>query len=255
MDKKFFNRVEKKYIIDDNQYKTLLKEINKNMKKDEYFRSDVFNIYFDTDNFDLIIQSIDNPLFKEKLRARSYGGYDKVFLEIKTKIRGAAYRRKVLREKGLAKDTNLGYKRRILITKKEYEKFSNNKITAEELIFKKDGEFTDLQVAREIDYIIKHFNLKPKLLNYYDRESFTGENSLRITFDKNLRFRDKNLRFLKKNTDEAFLKNEKNIIMEIKAGGVLPLWLVKLLSAEHIYPTHFSKIGKIYEKLRKEKNV
>lgn len=255
MDKKFFNRVEKKYLIDKPQEATIKKEIKKHMKKDEYFRSKVFNIYFDTDNYDLIIQSIDNPFFKEKLRARSYEGYDKVFLEIKTKIRGAAYRTKFLREKGLLKDNNFGYKRRVLITKKDFNELVSGKTSIIELASRKIETPADLQVAKEVDYIIKNLNLKPKILVYYDRESFTGENSLRITFDKNLRYRNKNIRFLKKNSDETFFKNEKNIIMEIKAGGVMPLWLVKLLSAEHVYPTHFSKIGKIYEKLRKEKNV
>jgi hypothetical protein len=44
--------------------------------------------------------------------------------------------------------------------------------------------------------------------------------------------------------------------MEVKAHGVMPLWLVKLLSKEQAYPVRFSKIGKIYELIKKgEKNV
>ena len=45
--------------------------------------------------------------------------------------------------------------------------------------------------------------------------------------------------------------------MEIKAHGTLPLWLVKILSTERIYPEQFSKIGKVYTKLnsKKGKNV
>ena len=43
--------------------------------------------------------------------------------------------------------------------------------------------------------------------------------------------------------------------MEIKAHGVLPLWLVKKLSAERIFPQQFSKVGKIYQKIGKEINV
>ena len=99
MDIKSFDRVEKKYIITAEQKAAMLRAIDTVMEKSKYFESKIFNIYFDTDNFDLIIQSMEKPEFKEKLRARSYGGFDKVFLEIKTKLRG--------------KDYNNGYKRRL----------------------------------------------------------------------------------------------------------------------------------------------
>lgn len=255
MDEKIFNRVEKKYLIDTTKRDALLAEIKKHMEKDRYFHSEVYNIYFDTDNYDLIIQSIDHPIFKEKLRARSYGGFDKVFLEIKTKIKGAAYRHDFLENDGLDDDNNFGYKRRLLITHKDFNEFMRGKATAEEIAARKIEEKTDLQIAKEVDYIIKKFNLKPKILIYYNRESFTGENNLRITFDKNLKFRNQNIRFRKNFKDKSFFKNEKNIIMEIKAKDAMPLWLTKVLSAEHIYPEQFSKIGKVYETLRKEQNV
>ena len=125
----------------------------------------------------------------------------------------------------------------------------------QELARRKVEEKSDLQIAKEIDYFIEHFNLKPKILLYYDRESYIDGNDLRITFDENLKYRIKNLKFTKKSSDRVFFENEKNIIMEIKAQQALPLWLVKLLSIEHIYPERFSKIGKIYEKLRKEQYV
>ena len=255
MDAKIFNRVEKKYLIDQGQYDALLAEIRQHMKEDQYFHSEVYNIYFDTDNYDLIIQSIDHPLFKEKLRARSYGGYDKVFLEIKTKIKGLAYRHDFLDASDLVKDNNFGYKRRVLITHQDFDELIKGKTSCVELASRDMEKKTDLQIAKEVDYIMKKFNLKPKILIYYDRESFTGENDLRITFDKNLRFRHQNIRFLKKSQDRTFFKSDKNIIMEIKAENAMPLWLVKQLSAEHIYPEQFSKIGKIYETLRKEQNV
>ena len=84
MDEKTFDRVEKKFLITKEQKDALMTVINEKMKHDGYFHSGVYNIYFDTDNYDFIIQSIDHPVFKEKLRIRSYEGYDKVFFEIKT---------------------------------------------------------------------------------------------------------------------------------------------------------------------------
>ena len=162
MDEKTFNRVEKKYLLKKSDYDFIIAKVKEQMQEDKYFRSEVYNIYFDTDNYDFIIQSIDHPIFKEKLRARSYGGFDKVFLEIKTKIRGAAYRNDFLENDDLDDDNNFGYKRRILITHKDFNELIKGKASVELLAGRKIEEKADLQIAKEVDYIIKNFNLKPK---------------------------------------------------------------------------------------------
>lgn len=241
MDSKVFDRIEKKCLITKEQKKELLKTIKKHMKKDGYFKSEVLNLYLDTDNLDLIIQSIDQPIFKEKLRARSYGGYDRVFLEIKTKLRG--------------KDNNVGYKRRIMITHEDFQELINKKTTLLELMYQAKKTGNDLQIAKEMDYLIEHFNLKPKILVLYNRESYQGENSLRITFDENLKYRTDNLSLNKTKRDKIYFEDKQNIILEIKAQGVLPLWLVELLTKNRVFPQQFSKVGKIYQKIRKETNV
>lgn len=241
METKVFDRIEKKYLITAEQKKKLLKVIKKHMKKDSYYLSEVMNLYFDNDNYDLIIQSIDRPEFKEKFRARSYGGYDRVFLEIKTKLKG--------------KDANVGYKRRIMITHKDFDDFVKGRANAVELAGRAIETKHDLQIAKEIDYLVNHFDLKPKILVTYGRESYKGEDDLRITFDDNLRYRHKNPTLTKQIRDKIYFKDKFNIIMEVKAQGVIPLWLVKIMSQEKIYPQQFSKIGKVYEKLRKENNV
>lgn len=257
-DQQIFDRVEKKYLIDQNQKQHLLKVIQTQMRPDDYYRSEIFNIYFDTDQFDLIIQSIEQPMFKEKLRARSYGGYNKVFFEIKTKLCGG--------------ENNVGYKRRMKITKKEYAKLVKKGGKIVDLVKSAGGDAdarksgrknasttktaqvhkNDLRIAEEIDYLIAHFDLKPQILVFYERESYQGEEGLRITFDENLKYRTKNLSFAKRKDDKSFFTDEKNIIMEIKAHEVMPLWLVKALSAEKVYPQQFSKVGKIYQQIRKE---
>ena len=89
----------------------------------------------------------------------------------------------------------------------------------------------------------------------YNRESYKGENNLRITFDEKLKYRNNNLTFNKEKRDKIYFKDNRNIILEIKAHEVLPLWLVGELSKLHLYPQQFSKIGKIYEKITKEQNV
>lgn len=59
--------------------------------KDKYFFNKICNIYFDTENYDLTIRSLEKPTYKEKVRVRSYGtpsNEDIVFLEIKKKYEG-----------------------------------------------------------------------------------------------------------------------------------------------------------------------
>ena len=236
-----FDRVEKKYLITKAEKKKLLKVINNNMKKDEYYNSEVLNLYYDNDNYDLIIQSIDHPVFKEKLRVRSYKGYDRVFIEIKTKIKG--------------KENNVSYKRRVMITHEDFADFMNQKATLE-VLSQKSPEFqNDIQIAKEADYLISYLHLKPKILITYNRESYRNDENLRITFDENLKYRNKKLSLNKEKHDKIYFKDKKNVILEIKVNGAMPLWLTKALSEQRIYPCQFSKIGKIYEKIRKEQNV
>ncbi len=241
MDNKVFDRIEKKYLITKDQKKHLLAVIENNMKKDSYFKSEVLNLYFDNDNYDLITQSIDWTDFKEKLRARSYGGYDRVFLEIKTKIRG--------------KENNVGYKRRVMITHDDFKELISKNKTLTELSQESIETENDLQIAKEVDYLIEKFDLKPKLLVIYDRESYKNDDGLRITFDENLKYRNKNLSFVKEKHDKIYFKDDHNIIMEVKAHGVIPLWLAEVMSEQKVYPQQFSKVGKIYQKIIKEQNV
>ena len=238
MDEKTFDRVEKKYLISPSEKKKLLSLIEKNMKKSDHHKSEIFNIYFDTDNYDLTIKSIDNPDFKEKLRARAYGGYDKVFMEIKTKLKEG--------------DVKIGYKRRFLITHADYRKLATKEKSAVELASKKIETSNDIQIAKEVDYLIKTLDLKPKILVYYNRLSYVNGDSLRITFDDGLSYRNENLSFKRNVKDKHYFNSEKNIIMEVKVRGAMPLWLTEVLSKNKIFPERFSKIGKIYEKIIKE---
>ena len=48
------------------------------------------------------------------------------------------------------------------------------------------------------------------------------------------------------NDDNTMFMNDK-YIMEIKTFSGIPLWLNKILNSLGIYPTSYSKVGKIYE--------
>ena len=82
----------------------------------------------------------------------------------------------------------------MLVTHKDYNDFIKKKADFIEIAGRKVETPTDMQIAREIDYFIKQYNLKPKILVYYNRESYKSDNNLRITFDSSLKYRIRNLK-------------------------------------------------------------
>lgn len=96
-----FNRYEKKYIIDEDTFHKLTYHIADYMNPDAYNRNGeayrISNIYYDTENDQLIRASIEKPVYKEKLRLRAYGTpelTDNVFVEIKKKYNGIVNKRR-----------------------------------------------------------------------------------------------------------------------------------------------------------------
>ena len=96
-----FNRYEKKYIIDEDTFHKLTYQIADYMNPDAYNRNGeayrISNIYYDTENDQLIRASIEKPVYKEKLRLRAYGTpelIDNVFVEIKKKYDGIVNKRR-----------------------------------------------------------------------------------------------------------------------------------------------------------------
>lgn len=223
-----FKRVEEKYLLTEEEKEMFLKASNEYIQEDKYFKSKVCSIYFDTVQSEFIINSLEKPIFKEKIRLRSYGIpslEDNVFLELKVKYKGTVGKRR----------TNMKLK-----------EFYN---------YLETGNYNSSdQIMKEIDYYLKKYNLKPKIFIGYDRESYQGieDNGLRITIDNNLRSRREKLRLEDGDQGEAFFDDD-IYLMEIKTLGALPLWLVKILSESKIYPISFSKYGKIYMKEIEEK--
>lgn len=218
-----FKRVEKKYLLSREKYEQLIKRMEPYMQMDEYGLHTICNIYYDTDQFDLIRTSIEKPPYKEKLRLRSYGVPDKggkVFLEIKKKWKGVVY------------------KRRIALTLEE----------AEDYLTKGRPLPKDGQIEREIDYFIKFYQPKAKMYIAYDREAYFGkeDSSIRITFDQNIRSREEDLKLEQGDAGKLLLERGCRL-MEIKISGAFPMWMANILSELKIYPTSFSKYGNIYK--------
>ena len=217
-----FLRVETKYLLTKSEYEKVLRELSKYIKPDIYPDSKICNIYFDTDKDDVIISSLEHPKYKEKVRLRSYtipNMESTVFLEIKKK------------------NNKMVGKRRIALTLSDFYKY-----------MKGDKNINvNKQILNEIDYAISSRNLKPKIFLAYDRKSYVANDDvdLRITFDERIRSRREDLKLEMGDAGKLYFKDEM-YVMEIKTLNSYPLWLTKILSNNNIYPTSFSKYGRIY---------
>ncbi|MBR6720411.1 MAG: VTC domain-containing protein [Clostridia bacterium] len=77
MAKEVFNRVEKKYLLTGDVFETVLSRIKDYTYMDKYNIGGEYytlcSLYFDTDDKRFIRHSLSRPVYKEKLRLRSYG--------------------------------------------------------------------------------------------------------------------------------------------------------------------------------------
>lgn len=233
-----FKRVEKKYLVSSEQYDELMGVLLMHMKKDNYGEHTICNIYYDNECNELIRTSIDKPVYKEKFRIRSYGVptiEDTVFFEIKKKSKGVVY------------------KRRVPFKLREAKKVMNAILASENLqgivCDRQDYDISNRQIMREIEYIIKHYELKPDTYIAYDRIALYGidDPQLRVTFDRNVRTRKHDLSLENGDYGETIL-DEGYYLMEIKTNGAMPMWLASKLSDMQMYPYSFSKFGTAYKK-------
>ncbi len=231
-----FKRYELKYIITADQKERILNAIQHYMEADKFGRSTVRNIYYDTDDFVLARHSIAKPDFKEKLRVRSYSKADAdstVFVELKRKFDGIVYKRRVGLPETDAMKWMAGSRSPSILGQAN----------------------ASPQVASEIEYFKGLYSgLKPVLYLSYDREAYRmksgasiadGGTEFRITFDNDILCREGDLSLRSDAYGTALLEDGK-FLMELKCPGAIPLWMTRILSAEHMYKTSFSKYGTAY---------
>ena len=217
-----FKRYEKKYLLSARKYELLWERLREHLVPDLFHRSTVCSIYYDSDDFSLIRHSLEKPVYKEKLRLRSYnvpGPDGEVFVELKKKYKGVVY------------------KRRVRMSAVEAERYLAGQSRPPE-----EG-----QILREIDFFLQTHEVSPKAFIACEREAWVDreEPELRITFDRNLRWRDTDLHLSSGCSGEPLLPDGE-VLMEIKIPGAAPLWLAHLLSELEIFPTSFSKYGTCY---------
>ena len=230
-------RYERKYIMSPEQTEYFKEAVADYMKIDKFGLTSIASLYYDTPNYRLIRASVEKPLFKEKIRLRSYGlatDSSPVFLELKRKAYGIVYKRRV--------------QSTIPLVKKFF-----------------DGE-GDIcaggQINREITTFRDYYQtLVPACMIIYDRVAyFQPDGDLRLTIDHDPRYRYDELDLRRSMEGESLLKKGYTIL-EVKVQQAVPLWLSAILTKGKIYKGSFSKYGEAYRQQllkvneRKMKNV
>lgn len=218
-----FKRYELKFMLTQAQKQALLQVMEPYMALDEYGRTTIQNLYYDTDSFRLVRRSMERPEYKEKLRVRSYGTAregGKVFVELKKKY------------------DHVVYKRRLSLPEQDAMVWLSGDESAA----------PDSQIGREIDYFCDFYrDLKPQVFLSYEREAYfeRGGGDFRVTFDDNILTRCTALS-LKTSAWGTPLLSQGMVLMELKTPGGIPLWMTRFLTENHIYKTSFSKYGTAY---------
>ena len=169
-DQMIFKRYEIKYMLNEQQLSIIKEAMKEHMEADIHGKNTICSLYFDTPDFLLIRRSLEHPVYKEKLRLRSYGTAQPdstVFIELKKKY------------------DSVVYKRRVAMTEQDAEKYL--------LLHQK---VMDTQITWEIDYCMDFYdNLSPAVMLSYQREAFYGKNDpeFRVTFDEKILWRDDDL--------------------------------------------------------------
>ena len=159
-----FARTELKYLLSRTQYEAFCAGAAPYFAADAYGKTTICNLYYDTEDFELIRRSVEKPPYKEKLRLRSYGvpqENDTVFLEIKKKYNGTVYKRRI----------SLALQNADAVLQGEAPSGG--------------------QIGREIQWFLHMHALAPRVFLAYERTAFFGKQdpSLRLTFDEALRYR------------------------------------------------------------------
>ena len=224
--KEVFKRIEIKYLLNEEQLSGLMPYLETMAKVDRYGLSRINNIYFDTPDYRLVKTSMEKPIYKEKLRLRTYGKTDddtNSFIEIKKKYDGVVYKRRI---SGRYLDT-YSY----LISRNSAK-----------------DSFDHSQISKEIREFLKLYgDLRPAMCICYDRIAMIGteDAEFRVTFDRNITWNDKCTDLRKAGEGRKLLKDGQ-CLMEIKVSNSMPMGLARKLSELKIFPVSFSKYGSGY---------
>ena len=251
-----FKRKEIKYLLNSEERNALLPILEAHMEPDAFAHSSIFNLYYDTPDFRMVRRSLEKPMYKEKLRLRSYGTPENtstVFPEIKKKAMGIVYKRRI----------SLPYQEAVsFLSGQQIASTDTCDGTTQQIASTDMCDGTTRQILHELDWMLASYkDLDPRVFLSYERDSYKGisDPSLRLTLDQDILFRTDRLDLREGTFGEAILLPDQTL-MEVKISNAAPLWLAQALSEIGIFPVSFSKYGRAYERIcrdprwRKEMN-
>lgn len=248
-----FKRKEIKYLLSREERDALLPILKAYMEPDAFAHSSISNLYYDTPDFRMVRRSLEKPMYKEKLRLRSYGTPEDtstVFPEIKKKAMGIVYKRRI----------SLPYQKAVsFLSGQQIASVTHNTAPErpdrahEDSHNAPDSKFdgTTQQIFHELDWMLASYeDLAPRVFLSYERDSYKGiaDPSLRLTLDQDILFRTDRLDLREGAFGEAILLPDQTL-MEVKISNAAPLWLAQALSEIGIFPVSFSKYGRAYERI------
>ncbi len=183
------------------------------------------SLYFDSPHFDFFFHKVEGVKLRRKVRIRRYGDaapWKRVFVEIKK--RNGQYIEKP----------------RFLIKPQLLPHLFN---PAKKDCIVESLTQAEIQVYNEIISLSKLFQLRPIIFIQYKRKAFwaEGDERLRITFDSDLSYDVVNQNCLSPLENTQLILDGDQVIMEVKANGRVPFWILELIKEFECHMIRLSK--------------
>lgn len=218
------NRFELKYLLRARQVDEVVDALGPYVTPDPHATHSwgypIYSVYCDSPRLDFFWEKVEGLKYRRKVRFRTYGESDTVFLEIKQRV-----------------DRTL-QKRRTTWPRERVEKCFFSGALDEAAA----GEGRD-PVADEIFVLWRLYDLQPNMGISYRRRAFfaADESDLRITFDSRVRYHHAEHPVGRPPDEGRYLVDPELSILEIKYGQAVPLWLCKLVERRELQLVRLSK--------------
>ena len=198
---------------------------------------EVRSLYFDSNFQHSFLEKRDGIPIRHKLRIRYYPNFsidhqEFAFIEVKKKY-----------QENVAKS-------RVYVPLDSASNILNDKIN-EAKSFYETASTQDRNTLKEIWFLYKKYNLKPRCIVSYKRQPYLSrvEKTFRMTFDTNVKIRNYNLD-LRYGGGSKFIVPPGICIMEVKFNNFIPNWAIKIIQRNDCVQYKISKFVNGLEKTR-----
>lgn len=223
-----FNRFELKYLVMIREAENIKKALGAYLTPDDhgnfYGSYPLVSLYYDSPDYRFYREKVDGIRFRRKLRIRWYEtgtpltSDTAVFVEIKQRL------------------NRVTQKRRVLLPYCDALRLCNQREAP-------DHAPQDHAVIDEILSMCWQYELQPASVVMYARQALVGSDydiGLRVTFDKDLRYRTHNLALDEPDAGQLLFPPDW-VVMEIKINERIPYWLTELVAQHNLNLVRVSK--------------